>query len=62
MEVQIEDTQRRVHGIIFCNFNADLNISSWLKPGTIALIKEPYMKYSSIGNTPIIRVDSPSGL
>jgi hypothetical protein len=59
--VQIEDTQRRVYGITFYNFNADLNNSSWLKPGTIALIKEPYMKYGSIGGTPFIRVDSPSG-
>jgi hypothetical protein len=59
--VVIEDTQRRVYGITFYNFNVDLNNSTWLKPKTIALIKEPYMKYSSIGK-PFIQVESPSGL
>ena len=61
-EVQVDDTQKNVQKISFYNFTTDPSDSSWLKPGMIALIKEPHMKYSAKTKKPIIRVDSPSGL
>jgi hypothetical protein len=58
----VEDTQEQVHRVTFYYFNADLNDLSWLKPGTIALIKEPQMQYGTPETkVPFIRVDSPSG-
>ena len=44
----------------FYNFTADLNDDTWLQPGTIVLIKEPYLKYNLVCTNSLIRVDSPS--
>jgi hypothetical protein len=43
------------------NFHSDLNDPTWLKKGTIMIIKEPYLKFSP-SMTAFIRVDSPSGI
>jgi hypothetical protein len=61
--VVVEDTQQRVQNLAFYNFTTDLGgNSNWLKPGILALIKEPNLKYSFATKMPLIRVESPSGL
>uniref|UniRef100_A0A915D845 Uncharacterized protein n=3 Tax=Ditylenchus dipsaci TaxID=166011 RepID=A0A915D845_9BILA len=57
----IEDLNGEVEIVSLYNFQLNIgNSCSWLPPGTIMFIKEPYLKFGSIGRDLIIRVDSPS--
>jgi hypothetical protein len=58
----VEDIKGDVELVDLYNFHSDLNDPSWLKKGTIMLIKEPYLKFAPIDKSAFIRVDSPSGI
>ena len=57
--VLIEDTNGDIEELALYNFKR-LDTQNFLPFGTIMIIKEPYMKYSSLGKNVAIRVDSPS--
>lgn len=57
--VIIEDTDGNVEELELYNFVSKFN-PNWLKPGTIMLIKEPYLKFGTAKERVVIRVDSPS--
>jgi hypothetical protein len=61
IQVLIEDTQGQIKNA--CFVYAQREESNLFKPGTIALIKEPYYKYDKDSTTKLsfIRVESPSG-
>ena len=42
------------------NFSYKVDDTDWLCPGTILLIKEPWLRYTFQSKTPHIRIDSPS--
>ena len=58
----IEDTNGDVEDLALYNFELNLteNPKKWLPKGTILIIKEPYLKYGSMGSNITIRCDSPS--
>jgi tetratricopeptide (TPR) repeat protein len=61
--VLLQDTRGDIESASFYYFQESLlsDPNEWLPEGTILLIKEPYMKYQSLGTCdPMIRVDSPS--
>jgi hypothetical protein len=44
------------------NYTYDVNDISWISPGTILVIKEPYLRFGSADLSASLRVDSPSNL
>uniref|UniRef100_A0A915D840 SET domain-containing protein n=1 Tax=Ditylenchus dipsaci TaxID=166011 RepID=A0A915D840_9BILA len=57
----IEDLNGEVEDLSLYNFQLNIgNSCSWLPPGTIMFIKEPYLKFGSLGKNVFIRADSPS--
>jgi tetratricopeptide (TPR) repeat protein len=59
----VEDLNDDVEELALYHFQKSLidDPNTWLPPGTILIIKEPYLKYaSSQGQTVILRCDSPS--
>ncbi|KAI1703543.1 SET domain-containing protein [Ditylenchus destructor] len=58
--VPIEDLEGEVEMLSLYNFRMDISDGDWLQPGTILVIKEPYLKHGSQSESAIIRVDSPS--
>jgi hypothetical protein len=65
--VRIEDCADNVESAVFYNFSSNLESADWLEPGSdeipgsILLIKEPYLKYAADNLEPVIYIDSPSG-
>jgi tetratricopeptide (TPR) repeat protein len=62
ISVVIQDENDDVEDLSLYNMTSNLkpNLNEILPIGTILLIKEPYMKYGSVGNQATLRCDSPS--
>lgn len=61
--VLIEDTNNDIELLELHNFQTDFNASSsWLPTGKIILIKEPYLKFTSLEQNIALQVTSPSDI
>uniref|UniRef100_A0A914DGZ3 Tetratricopeptide repeat protein n=1 Tax=Acrobeloides nanus TaxID=290746 RepID=A0A914DGZ3_9BILA len=61
--VLIEDTNSDIELLELYNFQTDFNASpSWLPTGKIILIKEPYLKFTSLEQNIALQVASPSDI
>ncbi|KAH7728947.1 TPR domain protein [Aphelenchoides avenae] len=58
--VIVEDLEGDVEELSLYNFRPNLSDRTWLPQGTVMIIKEPYLKYGSIGHSVTMRVDSPT--
>uniref|UniRef100_A0A914PSW9 Uncharacterized protein n=1 Tax=Panagrolaimus davidi TaxID=227884 RepID=A0A914PSW9_9BILA len=60
VNVLIQDLNGDVEELAIYNFRYKLDKLDWINPGTILLIKEPWLRYGSQSKTPSLRIDSPS--
>uniref|UniRef100_A0AC34G8K3 Uncharacterized protein n=1 Tax=Panagrolaimus sp. ES5 TaxID=591445 RepID=A0AC34G8K3_9BILA len=58
----IKDLNDDVEEVIIYNYCYNINDVGWLKPGTIFIVKEPWLRYGLSGKGVSLRVDSPSDI
>uniref|UniRef100_A0AC35F0H7 SET domain-containing protein n=1 Tax=Panagrolaimus sp. PS1159 TaxID=55785 RepID=A0AC35F0H7_9BILA len=59
-EILVKDLNGDVEIIAMYNFYYNSSELDWLNPGTILIIKEPWLRYGSNNKIPTMRIDSPS--
>uniref|UniRef100_A0A914Y7R1 Uncharacterized protein n=1 Tax=Panagrolaimus superbus TaxID=310955 RepID=A0A914Y7R1_9BILA len=60
--ILIQDLNGDVEEVAIYNFSYNFNDLDLLSPGTILIIKEPWLRYGSHDKTPSLRIDSPSDI
>uniref|UniRef100_A0A914YRG0 SET domain-containing protein n=1 Tax=Panagrolaimus superbus TaxID=310955 RepID=A0A914YRG0_9BILA len=60
VNVLIQDINGDVEEVAIYNFRYKLDKLDWIHPGTVFIIKEPWLRYGSQSKTPSLRIDSPS--
>uniref|UniRef100_A0AC34FHU8 Uncharacterized protein n=1 Tax=Panagrolaimus sp. ES5 TaxID=591445 RepID=A0AC34FHU8_9BILA len=60
--ILIQDLNGDVEEVAIYNFTYNFNDLDSLSPGTILIIKEPWLRYGSHDKTPSLRIDSPSDI
>uniref|UniRef100_A0A914ZA21 Tetratricopeptide repeat protein n=1 Tax=Panagrolaimus superbus TaxID=310955 RepID=A0A914ZA21_9BILA len=58
----IQDLNGDVEEMIVYNYCYNIDQVGWLKPGTILIIKEPWLRYGLSGTGVSLRIDSPSDI
>uniref|UniRef100_A0A914Q0F3 SET domain-containing protein n=1 Tax=Panagrolaimus davidi TaxID=227884 RepID=A0A914Q0F3_9BILA len=58
----VEDLNGDVEEMIIYNFSYNINDVSWLKEGSILIIKEPRLRYGLQGKAVSLRIDSPTDI
>uniref|UniRef100_A0AC34FAR2 SET domain-containing protein n=1 Tax=Panagrolaimus sp. ES5 TaxID=591445 RepID=A0AC34FAR2_9BILA len=60
VNVLIQDLNGDVEEAAIYNFRYKLDNLHWISPGTVMVIKEPWLRYGSQSKTPSLRIDSPT--